>query len=137
MIACTIAICAETTEEAERIASSGRMMFSLLRMGRLIPIPPPEKALTYLATRERPAEGRHRRRSIVGTPEQVREGLEAVADEYGADEVMVLTITYEHEARRRSYELIAEVMSSSDAPSGDSRRAVGGGTPGTEPPRAR
>ena len=30
---------------AERIASSGRMMFSLLRMGRLIPIPPPEKAL--------------------------------------------------------------------------------------------
>jgi luciferase family oxidoreductase group 1 len=137
VIACTIAICAETSEEAERIASSGRMMFSLLRMGRLIPIPPPDKALRYLATRERPAEGQHRRRSIVGTPEQVREGLEAVADEYGADEVMVLTITYEHEARRRSYELIAEVMSSSDAPSGDSRRAVGGGTPGTEATRAR
>ena len=46
----------------------------------------------------------------------MREGLEAVADEYGADEVMVLTITYEHEARRRSYELIAEVMSSRQMP---------------------
>jgi luciferase family oxidoreductase group 1 len=136
VIACTIAICGETSEEAERIASSGRMMFSLLRMGRLIPIPPPDRALSYLATRERPAEGQSRRRSIVGTPEQVREGLEAVAAEYGADEVMVLTIAYEHEARRRSYELLAEVMSS-DAPSGDSRRVVGGGTPRAEAPRAR
>jgi luciferase family oxidoreductase group 1 len=107
VIACTIAICADTEEEAERIASSGRMMFSLLRMGRLIPIPPPDKALAYLGTRERPAEGERRRRAIVGTPEKVREGLQAVASEYGADEVMVLTITHEHEARRRSYELIA------------------------------
>jgi luciferase family oxidoreductase group 1 len=109
VLACTIAICAETEEEAERIASSGRMMFSLLRMGRQIPIPPPDKALAYLATRERSADP-HRRRAAVGTPEQVREGLEAVAAEYGADEVMVLTITYEHEARRRSYELLAEVF---------------------------
>src|SRR6185503_16984022 len=87
VIACTIAVCAETDEEAERIAASGRMMFSMLRMGRLIPIPPPEKALAYLATRERPPEQEHRRRAIVGTPEKVREGLEAVAAEYGADEV--------------------------------------------------
>jgi len=124
VIACTIAVCAETGEEAERIASSGRMMFSLLRMGRLIPIPPPDKALAYLATRERPSAPEQRRRAIVGTPDAVREGLEAVAAEYGADEVMVLTITYDHEARKRSYELIAEVMSS-DGPSGDSRGAVG------------
>jgi luciferase family oxidoreductase group 1 len=108
VIACTIAVCADTDEEAERIASSGRMMFSLLRMGRLIPIPPPEKAMAYLAGRERPAEGQHRRRAIVGTPGKVREGLEAVAAEYGTDELMVLTITYDHDARRRSYELIAE-----------------------------
>ena len=107
VIACTIAVCAETGEEAERIASSGRMMFSLLRMGRLIPIPPPDKALAYLATREGPSAPEQRRRAIVGTPDTVREGLEAVAAEYGADEVMVLTITHDHEARRRSYELIA------------------------------
>jgi hypothetical protein len=30
-----------------------------------------------------------------------------VAAEYGAEEVVVLTITHSHEARRRSYELIA------------------------------
>src|SRR5215210_421366 len=105
VIACTIAICADTDEEAERIASSGRMMFSLLRMGQLIPIPPPEKALAYLATRERSGGGR---RAAVGSQPTVRAGLEAVAEEYGTDELMILTITYDHEARRRSYELIAE-----------------------------
>ena len=110
VIACTIAICADTDEEAERIASSGRMMFSLLRMGQLIPIPPPEKALAYLATRERPDAGTGGRRAIVGSPATVRAGLEEVAREYGTEELMLLTITYEHEARRRSYELIAEVM---------------------------
>jgi luciferase family oxidoreductase group 1 len=109
VLACTIAICADTDEEAERIASSGRMMFSLLRMGRLIPIPPPEKALAYLATRERPGADA-RRRAIVGSPEKVRVGLEAVAAEYGADELMVLTITYDHDARKRSYELIADAF---------------------------
>ena len=110
VIACTIAICADSDEEAERIASSGRMMFSLLRMGQLIPIPPPEKALAYLATRERPDAATGGRRAIVGSPATVRAGLEEVAREYGTEELMLLTITYEHEARRRSYELIAEVM---------------------------
>jgi alkanesulfonate monooxygenase SsuD/methylene tetrahydromethanopterin reductase-like flavin-dependent oxidoreductase (luciferase family) len=46
----------------------------------------------------------------VGSPATVRAGLEEVAREYGTEELMLLTITYEHEARRRSYELIAEVM---------------------------
>jgi luciferase family oxidoreductase group 1 len=107
LIACVIAICADTDAEAERIASSGRMMFSLVRMGQLIPIPPPEEALAYLETRERPGAGTGGRRAIVGSPQTVRAGLEKVGEEYGTDELMVLTITFDHEARRRSYELIA------------------------------
>jgi luciferase family oxidoreductase group 1 len=129
VMACTIAVCADTDEEAERVASSGRMMFSLLRMGRLIPIPPPEKAMAYLATRERPGGGEQRRRAIVGTPARVREGLEAVASEYAADEVMVLTIAYDHEARKRSYEVIAEELGLGVVSAGElagERRAAGG-----------
>ena len=38
---------------------------------------------------------------------EMRAGLEEVAKDYGADELMVVTITYDHEARRRSYELAA------------------------------
>ncbi len=106
VMACVVAICAETDEEAERLASSGRMMFSLLRQGTLIPIPPVEKALAYLATRS-PGSAR---RGVVGSPERVRAGLEEAAARYGADELMVLTITHEHSARRRSYELIAEAF---------------------------
>ncbi|HET7573635.1 MAG TPA: LLM class flavin-dependent oxidoreductase [Solirubrobacterales bacterium] len=100
------ALAAETDAEAERLSASAKMAFSLLRQGRLIEVPPVEEALRYLESRERPAGGSGRR-VIVGSPETVRTGIEAAAAEYGADEVMVVTITYDHEARRRSYELIA------------------------------
>lgn len=102
------AVCAETDEEAWRISASSRMAFMLLRQGQLIAVPPVEKALEYFAGQGLP----HRalpagRRAIIGSPPAVRAGIEAVADEYGAEEVMIVTITYEHEARKRSYELIA------------------------------
>jgi luciferase family oxidoreductase group 1 len=102
-----IAICAESDEEAERLAASSRMMLSLLRQGRLIEIPPVEKALRYLETR---SPGKSDRRAVIGAPETVRAGLEEVVAEYGADELLVLTITHDHAARRRSYELIAEAF---------------------------
>jgi luciferase family oxidoreductase group 1 len=104
-----IAICAESDDEAERLAASSRMSFSLLRQGRLIPVPPVDKALRYLETRERKAGGSGRR-AVIGSPDTVRAGLEQVAAEYGAGELVILTITFEHEARRRSYELIAEAF---------------------------
>ena len=107
----TWAVCAETEEEAQRLASSSRMMMRMLAEGRLIPVPPVETALRFLAARPAPAGSRERsRRAIIGDPEQVRAGLESVAREYGADELMVVTITHDHQARRRSYELIAAVF---------------------------
>jgi luciferase family oxidoreductase group 1 len=102
-----IAICAQTDEEAERLAASSRMMLSLLRQGRLIEIPPVDKALRYLETR---SPGPSDRRAVIGSPETVRAGLEEVAAEYGAEELLVLTITHDHAARLRSYELIAEAF---------------------------
>lgn len=105
------AICAETDEEARRIAASAKMMFTLFFRGQLIPIPPIEKALAFLE-QQPPSEDPFttRRRAITGTPEKVRAGIEDVAREYGADEAMIVTITYDHAARRRSYELIAEAF---------------------------
>jgi luciferase family oxidoreductase group 1 len=126
------AICAETTEEAQRLASSARMSFRLLRQGRLIPVPPPEKALRFLAQQDGERDGAPRphvpgrdRRAVIGDQDKVREGLESVARDYGADEVMVVTITHDHAARRRSYELIAEAFGLEAVPTSPASSATG------------
>ncbi|MGH2868732.1 MAG: LLM class flavin-dependent oxidoreductase [Solirubrobacteraceae bacterium] len=104
-------LCAPSDEEALELAASSRMTFTLLRRGQLIAVPPPEKALAFLAREGHPPGGAPRgRRAIVGSPEKVRSELEALASDYGADEVIVVTITYDHGARRRSYELLADTM---------------------------
>jgi luciferase family oxidoreductase group 1 len=105
------ALAAETDAEAERLSASHRMAMRLFLRGRLGPVPPVETALKFLAEDEEPPPFHNRpRRRIVGSPGKVRGEIEAVAAEYGAQEVMIVTIAYEHAARRRSYELIAEAF---------------------------
>jgi luciferase family oxidoreductase group 1 len=104
-------LCAPTDEEAQRLAASSRMTLTLLRRGQLIPVPPVEKALAFLESEGRSVTGGlPGRRGIIGSPAAVRAGIEQLAADYGADEVIVVTITHDHVARRRSYELIAEEM---------------------------
>jgi luciferase family oxidoreductase group 1 len=104
-------LCADTDEEAQRLASSSRMTMMLLRRNRLIAVPPPEKALEFLAREHKTvATAVPGRRAIIGSPEKVRARVEQLAQDYGADEVVAVTITHDHQARRRSYELLAEVM---------------------------
>ncbi|HYB26692.1 MAG TPA: LLM class flavin-dependent oxidoreductase [Solirubrobacteraceae bacterium] len=105
------ALAAPTEEEAVFLSTSSRMAFTLLRRNQLIPVPPPEKAVDLLNREGKPLNGaRPGRRSIVGSPAKVRAEIETVASEYGADEVIVVTITHDHQARRRSYELIGEAF---------------------------
>lgn len=105
------ALVAETDAEAERLSASHRMAMRLFLRGTLIKVPPVETALRFLAEDPRGERLHNRpRRRIAGSPQKVRREIEAVATEYGAEEVMVVTITHEHAARRRSYELIAEAF---------------------------
>jgi luciferase family oxidoreductase group 1 len=103
------AIVADDEREARRLAASSRMTFTLLRRGRLIPVPPPDKALRFLRA-EGLEDGAGGRRGVVGDPDSVRGELEAIAAEYGAEEVIVVTIVHDHGARRRSYELLADAF---------------------------
>ncbi|HEX8322304.1 MAG TPA: LLM class flavin-dependent oxidoreductase [Tepidisphaeraceae bacterium] len=103
------AVVAETDEAAQDLTASSRMMLDLLHRGRLIAVPSVAAAKAFLA--EQP-DGRfamaQSRRIVAGRPDTVRPALEAVAAEYGADEVLVVNILHDHAARRRSYELLAE-----------------------------
>lgn len=107
------AICAPTDEEAQHLAMSSRMVLTLLHRGELLPVPSPDDALSFLKREglpiDTPPPGR---RAVAGTPAKVRQGLIEIAREYAADEVLVVTITYDHTARRRSYELIADAFAS-------------------------
>ncbi len=104
-------IVADSDEEAARLATSSRMVFRLMRLGRLVAVPTPETAIRFLISEGvdplAPSPGR---REILGTPDSVRAQLEALADEYAAEEVIAVSIMHSHEARRRSYELLAEAF---------------------------
>ena len=105
------AICADNKEEALRLSASGRMMLLHLYRGRLIPVPPVARAVAFLEQEGFPIGALPpNRRMITGEPAEVRAALESVAAEYGAEEVFVVNIMYDHQARRRSYELIAEAF---------------------------
>jgi luciferase family oxidoreductase group 1 len=67
-------ICAEDDEQAQRLAASGRMTFTLLRRGQLIAVPPPEQALRFLELDDRSGQPRSERRAVVA-----RDGARAAA----------------------------------------------------------
>jgi len=105
VMAATWTIAAPTAQEAERLAAPARMMFAHLIAGTPIPVPPVEEALAWLEAN--PHANRRSRRTVLGTPSEVCRGLDEVAAEYGADELMLVNILPDHAARRRSYELMA------------------------------
>lgn len=104
-------ICAETDAEAERLASSRDYWRLMLGRGRHLPYPPPEEALAYPYTpEERVQIELNRANRITGNPDTVKAKLEALAEELRVDELVILTITYDFEARLRSYRLLAEAF---------------------------
>jgi len=105
------AIAADTDAEAERIAASADLHFARRAKGEYLPLASPAEAAAYAYTaidRERIA--RHRERMIVGGADAVKSRLLALAEATHADEIMITTMAYDHAARRRSYELLAQAF---------------------------
>jgi luciferase family oxidoreductase group 1 len=104
-------ICAETEAEAKRLASSLELWRQRIMRGRDRGIPSPDEALAELGSAWTPPRlGEDGARMIAGDPHQVRDELRRVAARYGADELMIVTVTHDWQARVRSYELIAKAM---------------------------
>jgi luciferase family oxidoreductase group 1 len=101
-------LCAETEEEARVVASSRDLSRLRRERGILGPVPSVAEALAYrYSDRELAWLDYHRRRQLVGTPAQVKQGLIALAAEYGVAELVILSICHEFAKRVRSYELLA------------------------------
>lgn len=104
-------VCAETREEAQRLASSLELWRSRIARGRDRGIPSPEEALAELGSGWRaPPIDDPAARVLIGDPREVRDALRRLAERYGVSEVMVVTVTHDFDARVRSYELLAEAM---------------------------
>ncbi|WP_342587721.1 LLM class flavin-dependent oxidoreductase [Alkalicoccus urumqiensis] len=110
--AAVFVLCLDTEEEAQYEARS--LDFGLLEAekgNRGAGIRPPdyydnERPGVYEQERIRD----NRRRMIVGNPESVRRQLEAFAEKYGTDEIMIVTSVYDPEKRFRSFELTASLF---------------------------
>ncbi len=103
-------IAAETDTEARRLFTSLQQQFIDLRSGTPGPLAPPvdnaeqawspiEKATLHHALRE----------AIVGGRETVKAGLESFLARTGIDEIMVTAQIFDHTARLRSFEIVAEL----------------------------
>ncbi|MGV3465450.1 MAG: LLM class flavin-dependent oxidoreductase [Heyndrickxia sp.] len=101
-------ICAETKEKAEELALSSRVWSIQKDKGKGINgIPSVEEAKSYLQAHN---EDLKKDNIIIGNPLEVKKRLTDLQATYGADEIMIVTITHSPEDKIRSYELIAEAL---------------------------
>jgi luciferase family oxidoreductase group 1 len=104
-------IAAATDEEAERLASSADLNRLLRDRGQFIPLPSVEEATAYPYTEaDRASIARNRSRLFVGSPATVMQRITPLITATQADEVMIITATYDHEARKESYRLMADAF---------------------------
>ena len=103
-------VAADTDDEARLLATSGRQAFASLRQGKPIPLPPPDRAFDreVVPFGTIPLE-EVQSVSMVGAPSTVREGIERFVEQTRPDELMVVSHIYDHAARLRSYEIVADL----------------------------
>jgi luciferase family oxidoreductase group 1 len=106
------AICAETDEQARRIAMSRHLMRLRREQGRALGgVPSIEDAeAVELSEPEQEYIDFQHTLALEGSPARVREGLTTVAEQYDTDELLVVTITHDYADRARSYELLAREL---------------------------
>jgi luciferase family oxidoreductase group 1 len=107
----TAVVCADTDEEADRLARTVDLNLARRNKGEYHPLASPEDAAKYPYTdAEKTAIAKNRARMSIGSAATVKAKLDALIATTQADEVMVTTMIHGHEARKRSYELLAEAF---------------------------
>jgi len=105
-------VAADTDAQAQRIATSVQQAFVGIIRNARTQLPPPVDDMDAIWS---PAEKAHVERMLrytfVGAKETVRAGLAKTVAETGADEIMATGMIFNHAARVRSYEILAQAMS--------------------------
>ena len=105
------AIVADTDDEADKLASSADLNRLRRDRGQYAPLPSVEEALAYpYSEGERASVARNRSRLFVGSPATVMQKLSPLIEGCKPDEVMIITSVYDHDARKKSYDLLAEAF---------------------------
>jgi luciferase family oxidoreductase group 1 len=112
-MACVNAIAAATDAEARHLFTSAQQSFANIFRGTRGRLPPPiDDIETYWSPEEKAQASSMLACSFVGSPDTVRGGLVPFIERTKIDEIMVAAAVYDHEARLRSYEIVAEIMRS-------------------------
>jgi alkanesulfonate monooxygenase SsuD/methylene tetrahydromethanopterin reductase-like flavin-dependent oxidoreductase (luciferase family) len=108
---CVWALAAPNAEAADRLFAAYAHWRLDRDRGRVTPFPSPEDIAAHdygAAVTERIE--RLRQRTVYGTPDKVAARLRGLAESFGADELVVITMTHDPADRVRSYELIGTAM---------------------------
>jgi luciferase family oxidoreductase group 1 len=109
-IACIAVFAADSDDEARRLFTSLQQSFLNLRRGKPRPLPPPVPSMNGIWSPTEKAMIDHAfREAVVGSPETVQRGIAAFLARTAVDELMVTAAIFDHAARLRSFELVAEV----------------------------
>lgn len=110
-ILATHVVCAETDAEAEHLATTVELNFVRRAKGEYLPLASPQDAAAYdYSPVDKARIAQNRSRLTVGAPATVKARLEPMIAATKADELMVTTMIYDHEARKHSYRLLADTF---------------------------
>jgi luciferase family oxidoreductase group 1 len=111
-LVCLGAVCAASREEAERLFASARLFRRRVRRNDLRPVRTPEEALAELGPGPDPLEQipGEPLRYVVGTPDSAAADLRRLAEEWQVEELMIVAVLHDHDARMESYRLLATAL---------------------------
>lgn len=103
-------IAADTDAEAEKLATTLYQRFlGIIRNQRVNLVPPVDSMKDIWSPQEEEFVKSKLRYSVIGSPETVKKGLQKLVDETQADELIIVSDAYDHQVRKKSFELIAKV----------------------------
>mgnify|MGYP001557012606 CR=1 FL=1 len=110
-ILATHVVCADSDEEADRLARTVDLNFVRRAKGEYLPLASPEEATAYdYAPVDRARIASNRQRMSIGSPATVKARLAPLIEATQAQELMVTTMIHDHAARKHSYELLAGIF---------------------------